>query len=107
MRNYIVVLSFVLAFCNSAFAQKPKYKDIYALLEKKQYEAAEPLLRKYLETDKFNANAFLYMGIISMEKYYDPKLQDEQARNQAKNDAIYFFKQAKLWLNKKEVAKNE
>jgi hypothetical protein len=52
----------------SVYAQKVKYKDIYALLSTKQYEQAEPFLKRYLKDNDDNPNALLFMGIIYQEK---------------------------------------
>lgn len=86
-------------------AQKLKYKDIFDLLETKQYEVAEPLLKQYLEKEQDNPSAFLYMGIILMDKYY--KTPEAEIAKQIKNEAITSFEQAKLKLNEREVSKNE
>ena len=108
MKNKSIALSIILLLSASTlFAQKLKYKDIFALLEKKQYEAAEPLLKQYLEKDIGNANALLYMGIINMEKYYKILPQDKQAAKKSKDDAIHYLQLAKLNMDKKEVSKNE
>src|SRR4051794_11714234 len=50
------------------YGQKVKYKDIFGLLSTKQYETAEPFLKKYLKENDDNPNAYLYMGIILQEK---------------------------------------
>jgi hypothetical protein len=108
MRNISTLLFILLAsISHSAFSQKVKYKDIFPLLEKKQYEAAEPLLKQYLEKEKNNPNATLYMGIVKMEKYFKLKNTDPEGAKLAKTDAIRFLKQAQLEINDWEVSKNE
>ncbi|MEJ0029665.1 MAG: hypothetical protein WDO15_04545 [Bacteroidota bacterium] len=49
-------------------AQKIKYKDLFVLLDSRQYKDAEPFLRKYLKDNTDNPNAHLYMGFILQEK---------------------------------------
>ena len=59
----------VLMLCiSTVYGQKVKYKDIWGLLSTKQYETAEPFLKRYLKENDDNPNAFLYMGIIYHEK---------------------------------------
>src|SRR5688572_21489412 len=53
---------------SATYGQKVKYKDIFNLLNSKQYEQAEPFLKKYLKENDDNPNAFLFMGIIFQEK---------------------------------------
>jgi hypothetical protein len=59
---------FIFLTIPSVYAQKVKYKDIYALLSTKQYEQAEPFLKRYLKDNDDNPNALLFMGIIYQEK---------------------------------------
>jgi len=63
-----VKLVLVFLSITPAVAQKVKYKDIFGLLSTKQYESAEPFLRKYLKENTDNPNAYLYMGIIHQER---------------------------------------
>lgn len=102
--NHIAFL-LVLLLNPAAYAQKIKYKDIFSLLEQKQYEAAEPLLKQYLEKDQNNPSAYLYMGIILMDKYY--QTYDPKAAKPIKDGAVNFLRQAKLRLDEREVSKNE
>ena len=44
--------------------KKIKYKDIFGLLNVKQYEQAEPFLKSYLKENDDNPNAYLFMGTI-------------------------------------------
>jgi hypothetical protein len=108
MKNIRTII-FLSLFCAThlAFSQKVKYKDIFPLLEKKQYDAAEPLLKKYLEKEQDNPNAVLYMGIIQMEKYFKLQSTDPQGAGKAKDEAIRYLTQAKNEVNEWEVSKNE
>src|SRR5687767_14514428 len=64
--SFILVMLLCISFASQA--QKVKYKDIFGLLSTKQYESAEPFLKKYLKENDDNPNAFLYMGITFHEK---------------------------------------
>lgn len=103
--------SVVLLFCCStflAFSQKIKYKDIYNLLSTKQYEAAEPFLKRYLRETTDNTNAYLFMGIIYENKTAKDDIlkNTEQALNHI-DSAILMFNKAASMLNEKDLKKNE
>ncbi len=104
IRAMLICLLMVISAVTSA--QKVKYKDIFEFLEKKQYDVAEPLLKKYLETEQENPNAFLYMGIITMEKYAKMDPADAQAMA-VRDEAVRYLHQAKQGITEKEVSKNE
>jgi hypothetical protein len=93
---------------NAAFAQKVKYKDVFGLLSTKQYEQAEPFLRKYLRDNDDNPNAFLYMGIIFQEKSgkLDILKQTSQVRSYI-DSSILFYDKAYKTIDEKEVRKNK
>lgn len=94
-------------FVTTAYGQKVKYKDIWALLNTKQYEAAEPFLKNYLKDNSDNPNAFLYMGIIFQEK----SLKEDVLKNTGKaiagmDSAIVYFDKAYKTITEREVKKN-
>src|SRR5688572_12564016 len=101
-----LVLIFLCVF--PVFGQKVKYKDIFGLLSSKQYESAEPFLKKYLKENTDNPNAYLYMGII----YQDRANKDDILKNTRKtiaymDSAIYFYDKAYKGLTEKEVKRND
>jgi hypothetical protein len=90
------------------FGQKVKYKDIFGLLSTKQYEAAEPFLKKYLVENQDNPNAFLFMGIIYQEKSAKDDLLKQTPRVIASMDsAIYFYNKAYQTITEKEIKRND
>ena len=65
MKKFLVLLlALFIPFC-AALGQKVKYKELYPLLESRQYDLAIPLLRKYILDPKgqVNANAHLQMAL--------------------------------------------
>lgn len=88
--------------------QKLKYKDIYNLLSTKQYEAAEPFLKRYLRETTDNANAYLYLGIIYENKLSkDDILKNTEQALVNMDSAILMFNKASSMLNEKDLKKNE
>ncbi len=103
---YIFVVSSL--FTINAFSQKVKYKDLFILLNAKQYDQAEPFLKKYLRDNDDNPNAYLFMGNIYNDKAAkkDILLQTELML-QDMDSAVFFYRKATGGLTEKEVSKNE
>ncbi len=100
-----------LIFCflvSSAYGQKIKYKEIYGLLSTKQYESAEPFLKRYLKENVDNPNAYLFMGIIFQEKSTKDDVLRQTARSIANMDsAIIYYDKAYKTITEKEVKRND
>ncbi len=100
-----------LLFCfliSSAYGQKIKYKEIWGLLSTKQYESAEPFLKRYLKDNADNPNAYLYMGIIFHEKSSKDDVLKQTFRMIANMDsAIFFYDKAYKSITEKEVKRND
>lgn len=96
-----------LVFLSPAYGQKVKYKDIWGLLSTKQYEAAEPFLKKYLQETTDNPNAFLYMGIIYQEKSLKDDVLKQTPRVIATMDSsIVYYDKAYKTITEKEIKRN-
>jgi hypothetical protein len=102
--KFIVLFLFIPA----AYGQKVKYKDIFALLSTKQYEQAEPFLKKYLKDNDDNPNAFLFMGIIFQEKASKTDILKQTSLVLANMDsAVLFFDKAYKDIDEREARKNK
>ncbi|MDH4295048.1 MAG: hypothetical protein OEV74_02120 [Cyclobacteriaceae bacterium] len=101
-----LILFFIVS---SACGQKVKYKDIWGLLSTKQYDAAEPFLKKYLQEEKSdNPNALLYMGIIFQEKSLKGDLLKQTSQTIAYMDsAVIFYDRAYKTITEKEIKRND
>lgn len=99
----------ILLFCGSSvYAQKVKYKDLFGLLSTKQYEQAEPFLKRYLKDNTDNPNAFLFMGIIFQEKALKNDILKQTQLSIANMDsAIIFYDKAYATITEKEVKRND
>jgi hypothetical protein len=93
---------------SEVYAQKVKYKDIFALLSTKQYEQAEPFLRRYLKENDDNANAYLFMGIIFQEKAQKTDiLKQTPLALLLMDSAIFYYDKTLPILDEREVRKNK
>jgi tetratricopeptide (TPR) repeat protein len=103
-----LIAAFLIFQCTFSIAQKVKYKDLIELLNAKQYEMAEPFLKRYLTTEIDNPSAYLYMGIIYQENSTknDVLKQTEALLNNI-DSAIYFFEKALPMLTEKEIKRHD
>jgi hypothetical protein len=101
-------LMFLLSVAAMVQAQKIKYKDLLNLLNAKQYDQAEPFLKRYLKENDDNASAFLFMGIIYQEKSLkNDVLKQTELLITHIDSAIYFYEKALPKITEKDVKKNE
>ncbi|HEY0654553.1 MAG TPA: hypothetical protein VGD65_15560 [Chryseosolibacter sp.] len=97
----------LLLISSATFGQKVKYKDIFQLLSSKQYEQAEPFLKRYLK-DGDESSAFLYMGIIYQEKATKTDvLKQTPSVLSFMDSAIFFYNKATTVIDEKEVRRNK
>jgi hypothetical protein len=78
------------------------------LLNAKQYDNAEPFLRRYLRDNNDNPNAFLFMGIIYQDRAAKlDYLKQTVALVNALDSAVYFYDKAKKGITEKELSRND
>ncbi len=107
-RKGSLIAAFLIFQCTFSIAQKVKYKDLIELLNAKQYEMAEPFLKRYLLTENENPSAYLYMGIIYQENSTkNDVLKQTEALINNMDSAIFFFEKALPMLNDKEIKRHD
>lgn len=95
-------------FITPCFSQKIKYKELFVLLNAKQYEQAEPFLKKYLKENEDNPNAFLFMGNIYEEKAMaNDVLRETEKQGLNTDSAVLYFDRTMKEITDKELRKNE
>ena len=101
-------LALVLLASVTVSGQKIKYKELFVLLDSRQFKDAEPFLRKYLKDNDDNPNAYLFMGFILQEKAMkaDVLKETDLAATNA-DSAIYYFELAKKGITEKEIKRND
>src|SRR5689334_2332083 len=107
LHKFVFFLLLISVF-SDAYGQKVKYKDIFALLNSKQYEQAEPFLKRYLKENDDNPNAYLFMGLIFQEKSAkNDVLKATRAGIQNMDSAIMFYDKTLKTITDKEVRRND
>ncbi|MFM8911586.1 MAG: hypothetical protein ACKOE6_01555, partial [Flammeovirgaceae bacterium] len=108
MAKIVPFLVFVFLLPFVTVAQKVKYKDLIILLNAKQFEKAEPFLKRYLKETSDNPNAFLFMGITFQEKVMNNDILKNTDQMVAQCDsAVMFFDKAYNLVTEKELKKND
>jgi len=106
----ITIITFVVFHSSNVFAQKLKYKDVYPMLEIKNYELGIPTLQQFLGNSKNtnHANGNLQMGLYyeSQTNQYD-LIKDSTAMIGASDSAIIYLTKAKALITDKELKKND
>ncbi len=98
----------VTVFTGMAFGQKVKYKDLLVLLNARQYDQAEPFLKRYLAETSDNASAYLFMGIIYQEKAFKSDvLKQTEGVISFVDSAVFFYNKCLPKLTDKEIKKND
>ncbi len=109
MKSKILPFAIALSLLSaSVYGQKVKYKDLIPLLEAKQFERAEPYLRKYLKEVSDNPSAFLYMGMTLQEKALTSDILKNTEILFAKCDsAVLYYDKAYNEITERNINKNE
>ncbi|MFZ5972505.1 MAG: hypothetical protein ACOYXA_13015 [Bacteroidota bacterium] len=104
-RSFFAILIALCAF--PAAAQKVKYKDLYILLNARQFDQAEPFLRRYLADEKENPNAHLFMAQLLQEKSVKADVLKEADRAKVLADsAILYYDLAMKGITERELKRN-
>ena len=107
-KNYTLLVLFVTGLWFSASAQKIKYKDLFVLLNAKNYDQDEPFLRKFIsqEPDHPNANfnfALFYQYILSNKDM----LKETEDYTAYSDSAVLYFRKASELISEKEIKKHD
>lgn len=106
-KSAVIKILLLLFISASTMAQKPKYKDIYGLLSTRQYELAEPFLKRYIAVERDNPNAFLFMGLIYQEKAAAKDVLKETSMLLSCIDsAVFFYDKAAATIDERELKRN-
>jgi len=108
MKRIILLILLTACSLHTAYSQKVKYKDLITLLEAKQFEKAEPFLRRYLKENPDNASAILYMGMTLQEKAAtNDVLKNTEILLSNSDSAVLFYDKAYNAITEKELKKND
>ena len=106
----IVLIAISLFFVIESYSQKIKYKDIFPLLESKQYDQAEGNLRSYIFNPKNadHANSQLHMGYLFENKLLGADILKDTTQLYGWGDsAVLYLAKAKSLITDKELKKRD
>ena len=107
VRAALTIFAFT-SFLNAAIGQKVKYKDLFILLNAKQYDQAEPFLRIYLKENDDNPNAYLFMGLIFQDKSIkNDVLKETEILVNNLDSAVINYEKAYQQIDEKELKRND
>lgn len=108
MRLFIIVSLLVIGFNSKSDAQRIRYKNLFPILQSKDYKTAEPQLLKYLEDNDDEANAYFYLGEIIVSKLDSIEIfPTTEKYDSMANKAIEAYKKAITLVDDREVRKND
>ena len=108
--NRIILIAICSFFAFQAQAQKVKYKDIFPMLEAKQYDQVEGYLKSYVFDPKNDehANSQLHMGYIFEDKLLKADILKDTAQLYGWGDsAVLYLAKAKALIDEKELKKRD
>ncbi len=109
MKRNIIVIFIILSAITNIFSQNLKYKDIFPLVENKDYLVAYSYLLSYQRQDPDFINTYFQLGVISYKwcMEADPLLEYDRVKYFAYNTRLFFgLAKSKMLKNKSEVRKN-
>ncbi len=102
---------FLILFIGSYFvlnAQKIKYKDLFILINAKDFDQGESFLRRFMIQDPDHPNANFNMGFLYKYKMDQlDMLKDAQEYNAYADSTIQYYKRANSLITDKEVKKHD
>lgn len=98
----------LILFASTGWAQKVKYKDLIELLNARNYEVAEPFLKRYLKENTDNVSAYLYMAIVYQDKAQrNDILKQLDVLTDNIDSAIFFFEKVAPLITERELKRND
>ena len=107
-KNYTLLVFFITGFCFSASAQKIKYKDLFILLNAKNFRQAEPFLREFIAQEPNHPNANFNFALFYQDILKSKDILKETDDYLAYSDsAALYFRKASDLMTEKEVKRND
>ncbi len=108
MRVIVLISILCTSIAFNSFSQRIRYKNVFPLLQSKDYKSAEPLLLQFLEDNDDEANAYFYLGEIIISKLDTVEIfPSTEKYDSMANLAIESYKKAISLVDDREVRKND
>lgn len=108
MRLILLITTLCVSLVFNSYSQRIKYKNVFPLLQSKDYKTAEPQLLQFLKDNDDEANAYFYLGEIITSKLDTVEIfPSTEKYDSMANLAINSYKKAILLVDDREVRKND
>lgn len=108
MRLILLITILCSSFVFNSYSQRVRYKNIFPLLQSKDYISAEPLLLQFLQENDDEANAYFYLGEIINSKLDTVEIfPSTEKYDSMANLAIDSYKKAISLVDDRELRKND
>ncbi len=109
MRYLLIILVVLVSTVNGFSQKKVKYKNLFPVLQSKDYKTAEADLLVYLADTKDEANAYFYLGELIASKLDTVKIfsAKDNTYDSLIDEAVKAYKTAISLVTEREVKKND
>lgn len=108
MRLILLITTLCVSLVFNSYSQRIKYKNVFPLLQSKDYKTAEPQLLQFLKDNDDEANAYFYLGEIITSKLDTVEIfPSTEKYDSMANLAINSYKKAISLVDDREVRKND
>ena len=108
MRVIVLISILCASIAFNSLSQRVRYKNVFPLLQSKDYKSAEPLLLQFLKDNDDEANAYFYLGEIITSKLDSVEIfPSTEKYDSMVNLAVDSYKKAISLVDDREVRKND
>ncbi|WP_340153432.1 hypothetical protein [uncultured Marivirga sp.] len=108
MRVFVIVLLLTVGFSPKSDAQRIRYKNLFPILQSKDYKTAAPQLLQFLEENDDEANAYFYLGEIIVSQLDSAEIFPSTEKfDSMANRAIEAYKKSMALVDDREIRKND
>ena len=108
MRVFVIVLLLTVGFSPKSDAQRIRYKNLFPILQSKDYKTGAPQLLQFLEENDDEANAYFYLGEIIVSQLDSAEIFPSTEKfDSMANRAIEAYKKSMALVDDREIRKND
>ena len=106
MKRRFLLLVFFAGLSVVSFGQKVKYKELFVLLNAKNYSDAEPYLRFFLLEEPDHPNANFHMGSLLQGSLKELNiLTESELYTETADSSVFYYEKSLSYITEKDVKK--